>query len=122
MALKAELMEKTPNRFSHCKKDMGESSNAATIWNRFSPSEGQGQTKTTADQVQKSSTPSNNLAGTRPTAAVATKEAPRLTPNPYNRTGGLKCYRCGQPGYRSNECPARKSVNFVDVGENDEYE
>ena len=127
MVLKAELMEKTPNRFSHYKKDVGESSNAAVSRSRFSPSDGQGQTRTT-NQVQKSSAPISNLAGMHPTAAAAaaavaaTKETPRLVPNPYSRTCGLKCYRCGQPSHHSNECPARKLVNFVDVGEEDEYE
>ena len=121
MALKAELMEKSSNRFSHYKKDMGESSNATANRSRFSPSDGQGQAKTTADQVQRGSGPSNNFGGSRPTAAAAvTKETPRVASNPYSRPGGMKCYRCGQPGHRSNECPARKPVNFVDAEEEED--
>ena len=114
MALKAELMEKSSNHFSHYKKDMGESSNAAANRSRFSPSDGQGLAKTTADQVQRGSAPSNNFGGSRPITA-ATKETPRVVPNPYSKTGGFKCYMCGQPGHRSNECPTRKPVNFVDA-------
>ncbi|XP_040994264.1 uncharacterized protein LOC121240799 [Juglans microcarpa x Juglans regia] len=34
--------------------------------------------------------------------------------NPYNKPIAGKCFRCNQPGHRSNECPARKSVNLVD--------
>ncbi|KAK0579038.1 hypothetical protein LWI29_020033 [Acer saccharum] len=104
MALKAELMEKSSNRFSHYKKDMGESSNTVANRGRFSPSDGQGQAKGTADQVQRGSVPSN-FSGLHPTAAVATKETPRMAPNPYSRPGVMKHYRCGQLGHRSNECP-----------------
>ena len=116
MALKAELMEKTPNRFSQYKRDVGESSNTVTNRSRFSPTDGQGQTRSAADQGQRGTAPSNNFGGTRPTTAAASpKETPRVAPNPYAKTGGFKCYRCGQPGHRSNECPARKSVNFIDA-------
>ncbi|KAK0582232.1 hypothetical protein LWI29_023177 [Acer saccharum] len=121
MVLKAELMENSSNRFSHYKKDMGESSNATANRSRFSPSDGQGQAKTTADQVQRGSGPSNNFGGSRPTAAAAvTKETPRVASNPYSRPGGMKCYRCGQPGHRSNECPDRKPMNFVDAEEEED--
>ena len=33
--------------------------------------------------------------------------------NPYAKPTGFKCYRCGQPVHRSNECPARRTIGLV---------
>lgn len=37
-----------------------------------------------------------------------------IAPNPYARPMIGKCFKCGEPGHRSNECRARKSVNFIE--------
>ncbi|KAI0496820.1 hypothetical protein KFK09_023144 [Dendrobium nobile] len=37
--------------------------------------------------------------------------------NPYAKPSTIKCFRCMQPGHKSNECPQRKQANFVEVGD-----
>ncbi|KAJ9557359.1 hypothetical protein OSB04_011973 [Centaurea solstitialis] len=52
------------------------------------------------------------------------KTTPPKTTNPYAKPMGLKCYRCGEPGHRSNECTNRKTVGLVDgeEREDDDYD
>uniref|UniRef100_A0A6N2LY08 CCHC-type domain-containing protein n=1 Tax=Salix viminalis TaxID=40686 RepID=A0A6N2LY08_SALVM len=53
------------------------------------------------------------------TAGPVPPEAPR---NPYSRPSMDKCYRCGQPGHRSNQCPKRGVVNLIEQGEDPDVE
>jgi len=57
--------------------------------------------------------PSSSGAPTK-TTGIVPPEAPR---NPYARPNSDKCYRCGQPGHRSNQCPRRNTVNLIELGE-----
>ena len=64
---------------------------------------------------------SNTIRGTSSSGAP-TKPAntipPEVTPmNPYARPGLEKCYRCGQPGHCSNQCPRRSIVNLIEPEE-----
>ena len=34
--------------------------------------------------------------------------------NSYAKPGVGKCYKCGEPGHKFNECPQRKQVNMAD--------
>ena len=47
--------------------------------------------------------------------AKSSTSTPTITPaitkskdNPYTKSGVGKCYKCGEPGYTSNECPKRR--------------
>lgn len=41
-------------------------------------------------------------------------------PNPDFIPLTIKCYRCNEPGHRSNECPQRKVINMVEGCEESE--
>uniref|UniRef100_A0A6N2LGG3 Reverse transcriptase n=1 Tax=Salix viminalis TaxID=40686 RepID=A0A6N2LGG3_SALVM len=112
MALKAELMEKSATRFSPFRN-----SGEPIYRGKFAAAEGQNPPKITNDQTPRGAASTSNQSGGR--AVIAAREAPRAS-SAYVKPGGFKCYRCGQPGHRSNECPARRPVNLVDAGMDDE--
>ncbi|KAG6789518.1 hypothetical protein POTOM_005620 [Populus tomentosa] len=62
-----------------------------------------------------------SIAGTRSSfdlnrAATDKGKLPAFQPPPINTSKGPhnKCYRCGQPGHRSNQCPRRSTVNLIE--------
>ncbi|KAB5521262.1 hypothetical protein DKX38_025581 [Salix brachista] len=69
--------------------------------------------------------PSYTARGTGPnrlsitTTGATVMEAPR---NPYSRPSSDKCYRCGQPGHRSNQCPKHGTVNMIGAEEESDLE
>ncbi|KAI5683539.1 hypothetical protein M9H77_04767 [Catharanthus roseus] len=49
------------------------------------------------------------------------KEGQKAATNPYAKPILGKCYHCGQPSQRSNECPTRKHVNVVERDEEEVF-
>nr|GMD68123.1 LEAF RUST 10 DISEASE-RESISTANCE LOCUS RECEPTOR-LIKE PROTEIN KINASE-like 1.1 [Ipomoea batatas] len=47
-------------------------------------------------------------------------EVPTRNTNPYAKPMTGKCFKCGEPGHRSNECRARRSINLIEENEEDE--
>ena len=104
MALKVDLMEITRKRLRNYKQDALESSN-------FPPNKGKSPQK--GNQPQPRAVNSQQIEN-RETSGDTRVRQPVRNPNMYSHATPIKCYKFGQPGHRSNKCPARKPVNLVE--------
>lgn len=96
MALKAELMQQE-----------------RSWWNRedYKAVESIGEFKNRSDK-------NNNKYGrNKMTETVGKDKDVRITENPYAKSTMGKCFKCNQPGHKSNKCPLRKTVNIVEKNE-----
>ncbi|XP_028556926.1 uncharacterized protein LOC110109044 [Dendrobium catenatum] len=51
---------------------------------------------------------------------VQVRSRPVTKDNPYTKPNTLKCFRCFQPGHKSNECPQRQQVQLAECQEDAE--
>ncbi|XP_039115486.1 uncharacterized protein LOC120250711 [Dioscorea cayenensis subsp. rotundata] len=96
MALKAELMQQE-----------------RSWWNRedYKAVESTGEFKNRSNK-------NNNKYGRNKMAETVGKDKDvRITENPYSKSTMGKCFKCNQPGHKSNKCPLRKTVNIVEKNE-----
>ncbi|XP_028555177.1 uncharacterized protein LOC114580768 [Dendrobium catenatum] len=63
------------------------------------------------------------ILGAEPRPPVATRPRfPAKDANPYVKPATLKCYRCFQPGHKSNDCPNRQQIQLLEgEAEDDHY-
>ncbi|KAI0501107.1 hypothetical protein KFK09_019325 [Dendrobium nobile] len=64
-------------------------------------------------------TPSSSHVVGEPRSMQKSKPLPRE--NPYAKPATFKCFRCFQPGHKSNECPQRQQVHLAEGDEGSEH-
>ncbi|KAJ9562400.1 hypothetical protein OSB04_007560 [Centaurea solstitialis] len=109
LAMKAELIEKSGRKSISYRQsqEIGESSTGAKEFD-----------------VPRNTNPPPKTPTSNPNGGSQLKATLPKNPNPYAKPTGTKCYRCGLPGHKSNECPNRKTVGLVEDGgsEDSDYE
>ncbi|CAA3014883.1 zf-CCHC domain-containing [Olea europaea subsp. europaea] len=112
MALKAEMLEKIGGKSEYSRKniELHNMSGKGKTPHSIVPD----QLKPTGVQIWDT----NNSGNTGPVQAATSggREQARNY-NSYAKTAPRKCYRCGKPRHRSNECPTWKPVNLVEQEE-----
>ncbi|XP_058784512.1 uncharacterized protein LOC131659322 [Vicia villosa] len=106
LALKAELMEKSPRNFSSIE--------------RYSP---QSNCESAGDKEKNATSRDSNLGnkGASSSSSVQQGKAPIQRPNnPYARPAIDTCYHCNGRGHKSNVCPTRRVATVVEEREEDE--
>ena len=110
MALRAEFMLQDRRRYEAPQRNFGGDNSRAQVERGVMSKEPQPQ--------------SDRYREEKPTGkqkVVENKEVPKPT-NSYARPTPGKCFKCNQPGHRSNECPLRKAVHLVEREEGEDNE
>jgi len=95
------------------------------LQNRALPIKSVGEKTSSSTRTQQSSTSDNRPPAHKATDAPTTKSV-MTTPttkgkeNPYAKPVVSKCYLCGEPEHKSNECPKRRQVNMADYEDENE--
>ncbi|KAJ9546565.1 hypothetical protein OSB04_019108 [Centaurea solstitialis] len=113
LALKAELIEKsTRSSNSHRRSQETNESTIVALDKGKDPA------------TSRDPNPTHKVTTGNSSGGPQGKTTPPKTTNPYAKPMGLKCYRCGEPGHRSNEGTNRKNVGLVDgkEREDDDYD
>ncbi|XP_020692917.1 uncharacterized protein LOC110107098 [Dendrobium catenatum] len=104
-ALKAELQLSKQSKNYSSRRQFAENSSEPRNYTPSKPGSSGSLTSATAAPIP------DNRAYSKP------RQLPR--DNPYAKPTNLKCFRCFQPGHKSNECPTRPQIQIVE-GDNNE--
>ena len=104
LALKAELIEKSPRNFSSFRKYSPQNNNESSSDKEKSA-------------AAKDSTPGNKATGSSSSAPQGRASTQKQN-NPYAKPTIDTCFRCNGKGHRSNVCPSRRVAAMV--GERDD--
>ncbi|PKU80524.1 RNA-directed DNA polymerase [Dendrobium catenatum] len=67
-------------------------------------------------------TPATTPANTTADPRLSVKPRLQGKDNPYAKPSTLKCFRCFQPGHKSNECPQRPQAHLADGSDREDLE
>ena len=110
MVLKAEFMKQDRRRYELVRRNFsGKNSRAPD------------DTEVIIPEVQPLKDWYKEKKAARKQKVVDTKETPKPT-NPYTQQTSITCFKCNQPGHRSNDYPLRKAVHLVEREEEKEDE
>ncbi|XP_020692921.1 uncharacterized protein LOC110107104 [Dendrobium catenatum] len=109
-ALKAEIQLNRPPR--------------GTVGRKYAAEQGGDSLKLTAASGHKTTPPVSGgpgILGAEPKPTLYNRQkTPVRDGNPYAKPVTLKCYRCFQPGHKSNDCPNRQQVQLLEGEQGDE--
>ncbi|KAJ9544449.1 hypothetical protein OSB04_024156, partial [Centaurea solstitialis] len=107
LAMKAELIEKS----------------ARSSYRRYTtqiPTEASSSNPDKGKSIITRPNPKTDKDSDPPRTTTATKPPAPKPANPYAKPMASKCFRCGEPGHRSNECNQRRTTALIEGDRDDE--